>query len=165
MGKNKNKSGFTLVEVLISALIIAILVIGGSAALYQTGSSVVIAGKKRVALAIANQRLELAKYNYYYLIAPDEYDVSGTYYLAADNINPAQLAVTDSEVVESITIGDLAYEMTTEVLRHSRVGGTVNFDPEALQVTVRVVYRSATDEAVELTTLLLPPEVTNGSNS
>jgi prepilin-type N-terminal cleavage/methylation domain-containing protein len=160
MSKKKNKSGFSLSEVLMSVLIIAVLAIGGSAALYQTGSSVIIQGHKRVALEIANQRLELAMSNYYYDIVPGEYDEDNTYYL-----NPVEnasdiLEVITSNTPESITIGGISYEMTTKVLRHSQAGGTVGFQPEALQVTVTVEYRSTTGEAVELTTLLIPPEVT-----
>ena len=161
MSKKKSKSGFSLIEVLMAVLIIVVLAIGGSAVLSQTGSSVIIQGHKRVALEIANQRLELARSNYYYdIVQLVEYDEDNTYYLKPVEDASDILEVITSSTPESITIGETSYEMTTKVLRHSQSGGTVGFQPEALQVTVTVEYRSTTDESVELTTLLLPPEAT-----
>ena len=155
------KSGFTLIEVLISALIIAILVIGGAAALHHVGSSVVINGNKRIALAIANQRMELARANPYIDIKPDEYDEDDTYFLMPSNADPNILVVSIDGSFQTIQVGDNTYRIRTKVLRHSKDAGTIGFDTEALQITVSVEYRSSEEERVELTTLLLPPGVAN----
>jgi prepilin-type N-terminal cleavage/methylation domain-containing protein len=153
------KSGFTLIEVLISALIIGILVIGGAAALHHAGSSVAINGKKRIALAIANQRMELARANPYIAIAPGKYDEDDTYFLIPSKTDPNTLVVSVDDSFRTIKVGDITYKMRTKVLRHSKNAGTIGFDTEALQITVSVEYRSSTGDRVELTTLLLPPGV------
>ncbi|MBW2514685.1 MAG: prepilin-type N-terminal cleavage/methylation domain-containing protein [Deltaproteobacteria bacterium] len=107
----KLRAGFSLLEVLLAALIIAILVIGGSAVLHQTGSSVVVAGKKRIALAIANQRMELARANPYISIAPVEYDEDDTYFLIPSNTDPDLLVVSSDDSFRTIQVGDLTYGM------------------------------------------------------
>ena len=155
--KTSRKDGFTLIELLLASLIIVILVIGGAAALYHTGSNVKIQGNKRIALEVANQRLELAKANSYLGIAPNEYDEDSKYFLKPSKDDPVVLVLTVSKTPEDITVGDAAYKMRTKVLRHSKAGGSVGFDTECLQLTVSVDYGTVTGEAVELETLVLPP--------
>jgi prepilin-type N-terminal cleavage/methylation domain-containing protein len=156
--KSKHKSGFTLVEVLVASLIIVILVIGGAAALYHTGSNVISQGNKRIALEIASQRLELAKANTYTDIAPNEYDTDNKYYLKPSKWVPDILVVSATSAAESITVGDITYKLRTKVLRHSKDEGTVGFDDECLQITATVEYSATTGETVELDTLILPPQ-------
>jgi prepilin-type N-terminal cleavage/methylation domain-containing protein len=158
--KKNQKSGFTLIEVLLSALIIAVLVIGGSAALYHTGSSVILQGNKRIALEVANQRLELARANSYLAIAPGEYDEDDKYFLKPDKTDSDILVVTVSATDEDITVGDLSYKLRTKVLRHSKGGGELDFNSECLQITATVEYSPTTGETVELTTLILPSWIT-----
>ncbi|MCF7864074.1 MAG: prepilin-type N-terminal cleavage/methylation domain-containing protein, partial [Kiritimatiellales bacterium] len=56
--KSKNKSGFSLIEVMVAALLLAVLAIGGAAVMYQTGGNIQIQGNKRIALELANEVLE-----------------------------------------------------------------------------------------------------------
>ena len=157
----KAKSGFTLVEVLISALIIAILVIGGSAALYHTGSSILVTGNKRIALEIANQRLELAKANPYTDIAPDYYDGSNANkYLKPSKTDPDILVVTLSAAYDNIILDGVTYKMRTKVIRYHAGDGPANFDTECVKVTVSVLYNADTGETVDLDTIIIPPWVT-----
>ncbi len=150
----KSKAGFSLIEVLLAALIIAIMVLGGAATMYYTGSNINAQGHRRIALELASQRLEDARQNYYYSILPADYD--DTYYLTADAVDPYLLDLNNSEKSEVFTIDAVDYKMVTEIVRQSAV-----FEPECLQIWVNVVYREITGESVELTTLILPPEVAN----
>ena len=162
----RGKAGFGLLEVMIAALILAILVLGGSATMYLTSSNIRNQGHKRIALQLADQRLEIARNNYYYSIAPakndgsPEYDVDNKYYLTENSSDAALLDLNDSLESEDVSIGGFSYEIITKVLRHSADYGTIGFDPEALEVTVTVEYNPSTGESVELSTLLLPPQVT-----
>jgi prepilin-type N-terminal cleavage/methylation domain-containing protein len=158
--KKNSKSGFTLVEILIAALIIALLVVGGAATLYHTGSNIRIEGNRRIALQMANQRLEHARQNYYYSIVPPVYDVANTYFLTENNAAPYLLDLNNSKQTETMQVDDVNYTMTTEVIRHSSDSTEVSFEPEVMQVTVNVEYAPASGLDVELTTLILPPEVT-----
>lgn len=158
--RQNSKAGFSLVEVLLAALIIAIMVIGGAATMYHTGSNIKIQGNRRIALELANQRLENARQNYYYSIVPPVYDAANTYFLTADKNNSYLLDLNNSKKSEVFQIDEVDYTMVTEIIRHSSDSGTVNFNPECIQVTVNVEYREATGQDVELTTLILPPEVT-----
>jgi prepilin-type N-terminal cleavage/methylation domain-containing protein len=158
--KIKNsRSGFTLIEVLVSALIIAILVIGGSAVMHHTGNRVVAAGKKRVALAIANQGMERARANPYTAIAPEEKDEDDTYFLIPSEEDPNLLAVSTDDSFRTIEVGDATYRIRAGVTRHSKAAVATGFDAEALEITVSVEYGSSAEDRVELTTLLLPPWV------
>jgi prepilin-type N-terminal cleavage/methylation domain-containing protein len=158
--KKNSKAGFTLIEILLAALIIALLVVGGAATMYHTGSNIRIQGNRRIALQMANQRLEHARNNYYYNIVPPVYDVADTYFLTADSSTPYLLDLNNSKQTETVQIDNVMYTMTTEVIRHSSGSTEVSFEPEVMQVTVNVEYAAATGLDVELTTLILPPEVT-----
>ena len=58
MGKNKNKSGFSLIEIMVAMLLLAVLVTGGSKVLSTTGGDIQVYGNKRVALELARTELE-----------------------------------------------------------------------------------------------------------
>lgn len=52
------KRGFTLVEIMISILVLTVLVVGGAAALYHTGGGIQRQQNKREAIVAANSELE-----------------------------------------------------------------------------------------------------------
>ena len=56
--KHSRSAGFSLVEVMLAALILVVLALGGGAILRQSGSTVAIQKNKRVAIEIANRQLE-----------------------------------------------------------------------------------------------------------
>jgi prepilin-type N-terminal cleavage/methylation domain-containing protein len=58
MSRNKNKSGFSLIEIMVSMLLLGVLVLGGSKVLSATGGDIQTYGNKRVALELARTELE-----------------------------------------------------------------------------------------------------------
>lgn len=153
-----SKAGFGLLEVMFAAVIIAIMVIGGSAAMYYTGSNIVVQGHRRIALQLADQRLEHARENYYYNIVPPTYfeDTGNIYYLTADNTDPYKMVLKNSLQTELFTLDGIDYAMTTSIVRYRSM-----FSPECIEISATVEYRSATGEDVQLSTVILPPETSN----
>lgn len=58
MTKMKNKSGFSLVEIMVAVLLLAVLALGGAAVMYQTGGSIQRQQSKREAIVAANHVIE-----------------------------------------------------------------------------------------------------------
>ena len=58
MSKKKNKSGFSLVEIMVALLLFLVLVIGGAMVLFSTEADIQVYGNKRVALELARTELE-----------------------------------------------------------------------------------------------------------
>jgi prepilin-type N-terminal cleavage/methylation domain-containing protein len=58
MDKNKNKSGFSLIEIMVAMLLLGVLVVGGSKVMSATGGDIRVYGNKRVALELARTELE-----------------------------------------------------------------------------------------------------------
>lgn len=58
MNNKKHTSGFSLVEVMVSVLVLVVLLIGGASVMYQTGGSIQRQQNKREALIAANNVLE-----------------------------------------------------------------------------------------------------------
>ena len=56
--KNKCKSGFSLVEIMVSILVLVFLVVGGAAVLHQTGGIIQRTQNKREAIVAANYAME-----------------------------------------------------------------------------------------------------------
>lgn len=56
--KNKNKSGFSLIEVMVAVLLLMVMAIGGAAVMYQTGGGVQRQQNKREAIVAADTVLE-----------------------------------------------------------------------------------------------------------
>ncbi|HEY5621014.1 MAG TPA: type II secretion system protein, partial [Pontiella sp.] len=80
--KNRKKSGFSLVENMISCLVLATLSLGGSAAIFQTTSGITEQQVMRAAVEIANYKLENARSHPYFFLAPGTFDESDRFYLS-----------------------------------------------------------------------------------
>ena len=80
--KRRRDEGMTLIEVLMAALILAVVVFGAVAFMMSGRSTVERAGKERMAVEIASERLERARAGGYDAIAAgeDEIVVDGTTY-------------------------------------------------------------------------------------
>ncbi len=56
--KTKNKSGFSLIEIMVAVIILTVLALGGAAVMYHTGGGVQRQQNKREAIVAANRVLE-----------------------------------------------------------------------------------------------------------
>ena len=161
MMKTKYKSGFSLIEIMVAALLLAVIAVGGAAVLSHTGVSIQIQGNKRVALELANARLETARaQNYYGLggILPPLLDVEGQYYLTDANRDHI-LDLNEGEQLDQISLGGKTYDMITGIVRRSS-DASPDFNTEYLDVTVSVRYRPGSTEEVAVRALFIPPYVT-----
>lgn len=159
--KTKHKSGFSLIEIMVAALVLAVLAVGGAAVLAHTGASIQIQGNKRVALALANARLETARVqNYYGLggIIPPLLDVEDQYFLTDANRDHI-LDLNEGTQPDEITLGGKTYSMITEIVRRSS-DSSPEFNTEFLDVAVSVRYRPGSPEEVQVRGLFISPYVT-----
>lgn len=126
------KAGSTLVEVMFSCLILAIIAIAGAAYLAQGRSVVVIQKDRRTALEVANSRLE---------------EVRGKSFDTLKNLTPG--SVSSNIYINGLT-APLAMVSTFQS------SGIVS---NLIQVTVSVQYNARLDQAkdrIVLTTLVAP---------
>ena len=56
--KKEQKSGFSLIETLVSVLLLVVLVIGSAMMLYRTGAQIQLMGNKHVAMERARTMME-----------------------------------------------------------------------------------------------------------
>ncbi len=56
--KTKHKSGFSLIEIMVSVIVLVVLALGGAAVMYQTGGGIQRQQNKREAIVTANRVLE-----------------------------------------------------------------------------------------------------------
>ena len=130
--KTKHKSGFSLIEVMITALILAILAISSAAVLYHTGANIQIQGNKRIAMEYGTSRLEVLK---------------AESYMASRSQTP------DIPVVTTETANDVSLVITTDLTLHGAdpadpdVGILTN---EYVEVDVTVQYGRGTDETIRM---------------
>lgn len=126
--KPKNKSGFSLVEVMVAALILVVLVIGGAALLAHAGSNVQVVGNKRVALERARTRMEQLR--------ATDYMVLRERAVAAGN----REITTTSETYNGVL---LSISSTNQLVSSGGVLGN-----EYLALSVRASYRGANESVL-----------------
>jgi len=168
-GSSRKKGGFSLVEVVVSVLVLVVLALGGAAMMYHTGANIKIQGNRRVALELANKRMEIVRAQFYYAIAPDAYGAGNMEYLKpkpsskpSGEDDPYLLIHQKQSFTETTTLQGINYLMRTEIVRWDPDDANSpypDFNPECIGVTVRVAYRNGTADSVELKTALLPPQV------
>lgn len=138
--KKHRSAGFSIVEVMVASVLLAVLAIGGGAVLYHTGSDIQVYGNKRIALELGRTQMER-------LVAMD--------YLT--------LRARASEA----TAGDVVLENGVQFTRETELilHGIEPDDPDVgwlgnewLELDVTVQYGRGAGEKVELNTMkvLLP---------
>ena len=91
LGNKKSRRGISLIEIMLAISILVIIVLGG-ASLFAYGAGQISQSKhSRVAIELASQKIEM---------------------LRADN--NISIEIPDGETVETIPVGDVSYEQTTE---------------------------------------------------
>ena len=151
MSKRKNKSGFSLVEIMVASLLIAVLAIGGATVLYHTGSIIGTQKLKRQAIDQAIARMELMKRTRYSIIRPSTPEPDIYYYVDDDQ----------DDLLES---GELGLSQSVEAQKEFSMITTIERIPpptpglvegEYLVVNVTVTY-DRTGQQVVLESLIAP---------
>lgn len=130
--KTKHKSGFSLIEVMITALILAILAIGGAASLYHTGASIQIQGNKRIAMEYGISILEALKSEAYFV---------------------SRSQTPDAPAVTVETVNGVPLTLTSDLILHGEdptdpdVGILTN---EYVEVDIKVQYGQSADETIHM---------------
>ena len=139
--KTKHKSGFSLIEIMVAALVLAALAVGGAAALYHAGAGIQEQELKRMAVDQAMERLELVKRTKYSIIRP-----------AANGVPRYYIDQDQDDLVES---GELQNTQGSETQKRFPMVTTLTLAPppsatesEFLQVGVAVTYDIAGQQVV-----------------
>jgi type II secretory pathway pseudopilin PulG len=141
------------VEVVLSALILAILAVGGGAFLYHSRARIGIERNRRVALEIANSRLESLRASGFNVIKPSANDYTVRYLVW--NGGAWVQSTTVPSPSETVVINNFNLPMQTAVQFVN--DGSAAYD--YVRATVEVRYRVARSDTVGLTTLIGPPRL------
>ena len=148
MSTYNNKAGFSLVEIMVSAVLLAVLAAGGAATIYHTGISVQDQEVKRMAVDQAMERMELVKRTRYpFLQPPSTNDV--VYYFV------------DNDQDDLLENGELTASLIPETAkRFSMITRLTHIPLNALEtehvmVDVSVTY-GRTGEHMVLESLIIP---------
>jgi type II secretory pathway pseudopilin PulG len=135
---HNRQRGTTLVEIIVSCVILAVLAISGMTALCETGAGLAIQKNRRIALGIANSRLEeLRTVPYIALTAL----ISKNYNTNAIGKVSGQFALLPGETV---SIGGQPMSMTTTIQYADVDGGSSTYD--YLRMTTSVQYHGVNDQ-------------------
>jgi len=126
--KTKHKSGFSLIEIMVAALLLAFLAVGGAAVLYQTGGGVRVQGNKRIAMEHVRSELEeLSEVDYFELRA------------RAIAANPEVLVWNESHYGVPFSVTVTNRFISTGGVLYDVSSGTL--DNEYLELSVRIQSR------------------------
>lgn len=133
------KAGFSLVEIMLAALILALLALGGSAVLYHTEAGIQDQEIKRMAVDQAMERMELLKRTRYTIMQPSTY--SNTYYFVDsdgdDMLENSELSTDPDKKTET----SKQFDMVTTLVKMSPANP--NTESEYIMVSVTVKYGRA----------------------
>ncbi|MEE9369729.1 MAG: prepilin-type N-terminal cleavage/methylation domain-containing protein [Pontiella sp.] len=129
---SKNKSGFSLIEVMVAALLLAVLAIGGAAVLSHAGSNIQVIGNKQIALERARTKLEWL-HNFDYQV------------LRATAVAGAPSVVSTNETHNGVTFTIITTNrlVSTGGILDVFSGGTS--DNEYIELSARATYRNAAE--------------------
>ena len=139
--------GLTLVEIVVSILILAILAVGGASAAHMSRRTIVIQRNRREAIGIAHDRLEHLRAIHYVDLAPVALDFT-EYYVSEDA--SGSLVVEVSDPSETAIIRDHEVPIETRLQYVDIDGGAVSFD--GLRLMVSVAYHVKDTDRVEMET-------------
>lgn len=136
--------GNSMVEILVACVLLAVLAVAGMTALYEAGGALEIHKNHRIALGIANSRLEELRSMPYTLLTG----------LIPKNYNTNAIAKVGGQFAlaygETVPIGGKPMPISTSLQYVDIDAGTNTYD--YLRMTVSVQYRTA-NEQVTLQTL------------
>lgn len=135
--KKQNKSGFSLIEVMVSILILLVLIIGGAAVLYQTGGTIQVEGNKRAVLERVRTEFERQR-NLDYMV------------LRARAVNGNPEVINYNEVYNGMSI---SVSFTNELIATGGILNTMSsgvLDNEYIKLSVLATYGTGSDDTVFL---------------
>ena len=148
--ENDRSSGFTLVEVMIAMIVLALLALGGGSFLLYSRMQVDIQRNKRAALEVATGRLEELRASGYNATKPAKNDFVAVYLAKAGEA----WAQSSSDPGETVTINGQTMPMETTVQFVDVDGKSPSYD--CTLFTVQVGYRLGSADRVRLSTLTAP---------
>ena len=146
--KKKSKSGFSLVEIMVSMLILSVLALGGAMVLYHTGAVIQKQKLKRLAVDEAVERLEMVKRTKYAIMRPA---VANTVYYFIDQDNDNLL---ESGELQSTQISETPPNQFPMVTTIQRIPPPSAVESEYLLVGVSVTYDRV--QQVKLGSIIVP---------
>jgi prepilin-type N-terminal cleavage/methylation domain-containing protein len=142
-----SKSGFSLIEILVATLVLAVLAVGGASALYHTGAMIQNQEQKRKAVDQAMARLELLKRTKYSIMQPANFNVTKYF------VDDGNELIQSSELLDTMSVdSSKQFGMVTAIERFPAPDITSS---EFLRINVTVVYDNAGQE-VKLDTRIIP---------
>jgi type II secretory pathway pseudopilin PulG len=154
--KASRREGATLVEVMVAAVILLVMALGSTAFMYHSRADIGIQRNKRVAVDVANSRLEEVRASNYDDIKPTSQNYN-TYYLSPAG---STWAIGTSDPGETVAINGRAYSIATTV-RYIDVDAGTSYDDtsssyDAVRITVSVEHRVNSSDAVALQSIYAP---------
>jgi type II secretory pathway pseudopilin PulG len=144
-------AGSTLIEILVAALILAILALGGGAYLYHAQLQLSLAQDERVALQTAIGRIEDLEATPYNAITNSFAVGTNVFYL--DKLTGAWSASATNRG-ETVVINGPSRPITTTAQFVDADGGSLSYD--CLRVSVSVGFNRKSADAITLRTVLAP---------
>lgn len=141
------RSGFSLLEVMIALLLLSVMTIGGAAMMMHSGETLAYQENKRAAIEAANRRMELIRStaSTYF----NGLNVGQKYWL---EYNGTVLVTSGSNPNENILINGSSMPITTEVMKIERTksSGQSYAAVEVYLLTVTVDYRPGSSDTIVL---------------
>ena len=144
------RAGATLVEVLVAAVILAVVALATAACLYHARAQARLQGDRRLALEMANSRLEELRGAAYATLCPLARNYTPCY---VDRMTGAW-RVSAADPGETVTLAGQSQPITTTVQYQDACGGGTTYD--CLRIKVKVQYRAGANNVVNLETMRSP---------
>lgn len=146
----RGKSGMTLVEVLIASVILLVIATGAGSYMYGSRRDAGLQRLKRVAVEVANARLELVRGSGYDNVKPTTQSFAAIYL----NGTSGTLVRGSSNPNETFSVHGVVLPIVTTVQYVDIDGGSSSYD--ALKVVVQVGVRLGSSERIRLETFVSP---------
>ena len=147
----KRRAGATLVELMITCVILMVMAIGGAAYLTQSRTSLALQRSKRAALEAGNARLETVRATPYTALTGLFATDYTLHYLKTVG---GTWQVSSADPGETANVNGALLPLTTTVRYQDLDGGTNSYD--CLGVSVSIAYRSGSSDRVTLQSIYAP---------
>jgi prepilin-type N-terminal cleavage/methylation domain-containing protein len=154
-GRERGRSGVTIVEVMIAMIVLAIMAIGGAAFLFHSRATISAQGRKRQALEISNARLERIRATPVNVITNAlRADNFTLHYLSEDGAGGWNVGVVPN--TETVTVDGHAYSLETTAVYRDLDGGPASYD--YLEIAAKTTHGRAPQDFVQLKTYYMPEQ-------